>query len=117
MNNQIKIIKVDAKNQNAGRLASKVAFLLQGKHLASYQPNIFGNIRVEINNLKDIKFTGQKLSNKIYFKYTGYVGHLKKNTLNALWTKNPEKTFKLIVSKMLPKNKHRALMLKNIIIK
>ena len=59
---------LDATGESLGRVASKVAVLLQGKASANYQPNKLGNVFVTVNNLKDAKFTGKKLTDKIYIR-------------------------------------------------
>ena len=81
-------IDVDATNQSLGRLASRIAVLLRGKHLASYQPNILPEIEVNVKNLKKVKFTGNKLKNKIYYRYSGYHSGIKSQTLEERWEKD-----------------------------
>lgn len=59
---------LDATGESLGRVATKVAMLLQGKTTADYYPNKLGNVFVTVNNLKDAKFTGKKLTDKIYVR-------------------------------------------------
>lgn len=107
-------IIIDATNQSLGRLASKIATLLRGKHLATYQPNILPQIEVNVNNIKKVKFTGNKLKNKIYYRYSGYHSGIKARTLQERWTKNPADVLKYSVYRMLPKNKTRDKIIKNL---
>ncbi|MGC8881016.1 MAG: 50S ribosomal protein L13 [Minisyncoccia bacterium] len=109
-----KTIIIDAKNQSLGRIASAIAYYLQDKHKPSYAPNKTGETVVIVKNLKEIFFKGSKLETKKYFKHTGYLGHLKEETLKALWQKNPEKVLRMAVRGMLPKNKLRDRRLKRL---
>ncbi|MDD2678030.1 MAG: 50S ribosomal protein L13 [Candidatus Paceibacterota bacterium] len=109
-------IVLDAKNQSLGRLASKIAVLLQDKHKSRYAPNKEGETFIIIKNLKDIKTNENKLKSKIYYKHTGYLGHLKETKLLDLWQKDPIKVLTLAVKGMLPKNKLRERRLKRLII-
>lgn len=105
---------VDATNQSLGRLASKVAVLLRGKHLPSYQSNILPQVEVKVKNLKKIKFTGNKLKNKIYYKYSGYHSGITSKTLKQRWEKDPAEVLKHSVYRMLPDNKTRNKIIKNL---
>lgn len=112
-----KEVIIDAKDQVIGRLASKVAFLLQGKASADYEPRKIGNTIVTILNLKDIKVTGKKLKDKMYYRWTGYIGNNKQFSLKDKLDKDVEKTFREMVRGMLPKNTLRDKRLKNLIVK
>ena len=100
-----KIITIDAKNKILGRLAARVAWLLQGKNLPTYAPNRVPDIKIKILNISKIKLTGKKYENKIYRWHTGYLGHLKERKFKDLFNKNPERVFLKVVRGMLPKNK------------
>ena len=65
-------VEIDATNETLGRLASKIAVLLRGKNLASYQPEVQPQIEVMIKNADKVRFTGSKLANKTYYHYSGY---------------------------------------------
>lgn len=106
-------ITIDASNQPLGRLASRVAILLRGKHLASYQPNVLPQVEVTIKNLNKITFTGNKLKNKIYYRYSGYHSGIKSQTLEEKWGKNPAEVLRHSVYRMLPKNKTRDKIIRN----
>jgi large subunit ribosomal protein L13 len=107
-------IEVDASNQSLGRLASRIAVLLRGKHLASYQPNVLPQIEVDVKNLKKVKFTGNKLKNKIYYRYSGYHSGIKARTLEERWEKDPSEVLKYSVYRMLPDNKTRNKIIRNL---
>ncbi len=114
--NKTKII-IDATNQSWGRVASKVASVLQNKISPDYAPNKINTPNVIVENFSKIKFTGKKLKQKMYRRHTAYLGHLKEESLEFKLQKNPEKAFKETVKKMLPKNSLRDKRLKNLIIK
>jgi large subunit ribosomal protein L13 len=109
-------ITLDATNQSLGRLASKVAVLLQDKDKPTYEPNKEGTNIVIVNNLSKIHFKGTKTKAKIYYHHTGYLGHLKEFSLKELWEKDPKKVFINAVRGMLPKNKLRDRRLKRLIV-
>lgn len=115
--NNKNIVTIEAQGQSLGRLASRVAVLLQDKHRPEYAPNKVGETVVVVENLSKIKpFNETKLKTKIYYKHTGYIGHLKETKLADIWKKDPEKVFKMAVRGMLPKNKLRDKRLKRLII-
>ncbi|MBI3114545.1 MAG: uL13 family ribosomal protein, partial [Candidatus Harrisonbacteria bacterium] len=70
---------IDAKNQKLGRLASQIAVILQGKRHASYEPRLRGEDRVIVKNVSGIAVTGGKEKKKIYYRHTGYMGHLREH--------------------------------------
>lgn len=108
--------KINAENQPLGRLASKIALLLQGKDTPAYEPRLSGDVKVIVYNASKIKFTGKKFYQKVYRYHTGYLGHLRTKTLRQLFEKNPAEVLKRAVKGMLPKNKLRPKRLKNLII-
>jgi len=107
-------IKLDAKNQSMGRLASKIAMCLMGKNNPSYQPHIDAGDIVEVENASQMKFTGKKLENKKYYRHTGYVGNLKTIKLKELFPAKADELLKKCVFNMLPKNKLRKEMIKRL---
>ncbi|RJQ33226.1 50S ribosomal protein L13 [Candidatus Parcubacteria bacterium] len=109
--------QIDAKGMIAGRLASKIAVLLQGKHKTTYQPNVDGGDIVEVSNVDKLKFSGKKLEQKLYHRTSGYPGGIKTDSLKKRMAENPGKLFHDMVKDMLPKNKLRATMIKRLIIK
>ena len=112
---QRKIISVDADNKSLGRLAVEVAVLLRGKNKPSFVPyKDMGDI-VLVKNIDKMKFTGNKLENKNYFHYTGYLGNLKKKTLKEFLIKSgPKEVLRNAVMGMLCKNKLRAKQIKRL---
>jgi len=105
---------VDAEGQILGRLASKVAKILMGKHKPIYSPNVDTGDFVIVINAEKIKVTGKKLQEKIYYKHTGYMGHLKEEKLISLLTRRPEAVIRFAVEGMLPKNSLGRKMLKKL---
>lgn len=108
--------KIDATNQILGRLATKIAVLLQGKNSVHYEPRLASGNRVVVENVLKIKFSGKKLNQKLYRHHTGYQGHLKSQTLRQAFEKNPKDVLRRAVWNMLPKNKLRSKRIKNLII-
>ena len=109
-------IKIDARGETFGRLASKIAILLQDKDLPSYNPRLEGQTRVIVTNIDKVRFTGKKKDNKVYRHHTGYLGGLKEEKLASLFERDPSRVLKMAVRKMLPKNKLRDRRLKKLII-
>lgn len=95
---------VDAEGQVLGRLASEIARRLRGKHKPIYTPhNDTGDFVVVINADK-VKLTGRKMDDKIYYRYSGYIGGLKEINARGLLAKKPTEALALAVRGMLPKN-------------
>lgn len=106
---------IDAKNKIMGRLASEIALILQGKKSPSYNPRLVGGDKVFVKNYKDVSFTGKKWKDKIYYKHTGYMGHLREKTLSQVYEKDPRRILREAVRRMLPKNFLNARRLKNLV--
>ncbi len=102
---------IDSEKVVLGRLATRVAGLLIGKHKPDYDPTRDrGDFIVLINILKT-KFTGNKPEQKTYYKHSGFPGGLKSKSLKELWEKNPSQVIFKAVSGMIPKNRlHKARM-------
>jgi len=96
---------VDAEGQVLGRLATRVARLITGKHKPIYTPFLSTGDHVIVINADKIKLTGTKSSDKAYYHHTGYPGGLRKVAAGDLLAKNPEKVVKEAVFGMLPKSK------------
>src|SRR3989338_2677099 len=105
---------LNATDQSLGRLASKIAFVLRGKNLASYEPNKLPTNEVIIKNLKQAKFTGSKFDTKKYYHYSGYHGGIKARGLSELWESKPEWVLRQMVYRMLPQNRLRAKIISNL---
>ncbi|MFH1841013.1 MAG: 50S ribosomal protein L13 [Candidatus Shapirobacteria bacterium] len=98
---------VDAKSESFGRLAAGIAGWLQGKNKVYYTPALDCGDYVVVVNAAHLKYTGNKLEQKVYTRYSGYPGGLKKTTLKEQLLKKPELVIKKAVAGMLPKNKLR----------
>ena len=109
---------LDATDQALGRLASQIAVLLRGKHKPEFEPNKDAGDMVVIENVDQLKFTGNKLNQKMYYHYSGYPGGLKEATLKQLLAKKGHgEVLKIAVWNMLPKNKLRQHFIKRLVIK
>lgn len=105
---------IDAAGKVPGRLATEIAVLLRGKHKIDFVPyKDMGDI-VIVKNVAQLKFTGRKIEQKKYYRYSGYPGGLKEIPLKKLFEKNPSEVLKKAVFGMLPKNKLRSRMIKRL---
>lgn len=109
------IHEIDATNQTMGRLASRVAVLLRGKHLPTYKPNVLPNVRVVLKNIDKIRFTGSKFTGKLYHRYSGYPGGVHSLSLSALWAKSPKEVVRKAIYRMLPVNRMRDKIIRHIV--
>ncbi|MCM8820416.1 MAG: 50S ribosomal protein L13 [Candidatus Omnitrophica bacterium] len=96
---------IDATDKTLGRLASEVAKILMGKNKPIWTPNVDTGDFVVVINAEKVKVTGRKLDEKIYYRHSGYLGGLKKETLRSLMNRKPETVIMLAVRGMLPKTK------------
>jgi len=108
---------IDAKGESIGRIAGKAASLLRGKNSPAFAPNVIPSIKVKIINVSQAKFLGSKLKTKIYSHYTGYPSGLRQETLEkTIAKKGHAEIMRRAVSGMLPNNKLKPRMIKNLII-
>lgn len=98
---------VDMKGKVLGRVVGEIATLLQGKHKATFAPNIDGGDNVVVINASLVTVTGRKLKTKVYTQYSGYPGGLKAQVMANVLKQKPADVVKRAVSGMLPKNKLR----------
>ena len=105
---------VDAQDQILGRLSTKIATVLRGRHQATYVPHWLSSDHVIVINAEKIKVTGDKIEQKKYYRHAGYLGHLRQTTLKRMMEKTPEKAIQLAVKGMLPKNPTRTHTLKKL---
>jgi large subunit ribosomal protein L13 len=98
-------VVVDAAGQTVGRLATQVASVLRGKHKPDFTPNQGGGDFVIVLNASKVVFTGNKLDQKMYMRYTGYQGGLKATSAREMLEKAPERVLEKAVWGMLPKNR------------
>ncbi len=95
---------VDADGETVGRLCSRIAHVLKGKHKACYTPHVDCGDCVIVLNADKVRFTGNKLNAKEYLSFSGYPGGQKSITAKALMAKHPERIIEKAVKGMLPKN-------------
>ena len=95
---------VDATDKTLGRLATELAHRLRGKHKPEFTPNMDTGDHMVVINAEKIKVTGKKLDDKMYHRYTGYIGNLKSINLGKLLDTHPERAIQYAVKGMLPKN-------------
>ena len=105
---------IDAASKVLGRLATEIAILLRGKHKPDFQPNQDGGDFVKVKNAAQIKITGRKMDNKIYYRHSGYLGGLKKTPLKKVFEKFPAEVLRRAVWGMLPRNKLRSEQIKRL---
>lgn len=99
--------EVDASELTLGRIAVEVAKLLTGKHKPSYTPHVDGGDYVVVTNAKSIQVTGKKMTDKTYYRHSGYPGSIRATSLEELLAKDPTQAIEKAVFGMLPKNKLR----------
>lgn len=95
---------VDAEGQPLGRVASKVATVLRGKHKATFTPHVDTGDFVVVINAAKVKATGNKMNDKMYHSHSGYIGSMKSVSLSTVMAKDPAMPIKHAVKGMLPKN-------------
>ncbi len=105
---------IDASGQVLGRLATRVATLLMGKHKPAYAPHMDGGDSIVITNASKIVVTGKKEEKKVYKHYTGYQGGLKVTPYRRLKEKKPTEIVRKAVLNMLPHNRLRAPRMKRL---
>jgi large subunit ribosomal protein L13 len=107
---------VDTKGKVLGRTATQIAALLMGKSKPYFAKNLDCGDYVVVINVQDVMVTGKKETEKVYTRYSGYPGGLRKITLSEYRMNKPEEIIRHAVSGMLPKNRLRASMLKRLYI-
>lgn len=112
------VYTIDATGKPLGRLAVEVALILRGKNKADYLPNKAGESKVVVQNISKIKVTGKKMKDKVYSWHSGHPGGFKQATMaEVVEKKGFQEIFRRAVLGMLPKNKLRKIMIKNLIFK
>ncbi len=96
---------VDAKDQVLGRMATRIAMYLRGKNKPTFTPHADTGDFVVVINADKVKVTGNKLQDKKYYSHSGYVGHIKEETLKDRMATNPEDVIHAAVWGMIPKNR------------
>ncbi len=105
---------VDAENKTLGRLATEIARRLRGKHKPIYTPHVDTGDYIVVINAEKIRVTGNKLSDKMYYHHTGYIGNLKSISLEKQLDKAPERVITTAVRGMLPRNPLGRAMMKKL---
>lgn len=105
---------VDAEGETLGRLASKIAPILKGKHKPSYTPHLDCGDFVVIVNAEKVRVTGRKLDQKFYHRHSGYPGGLTSISLKDQLDKHPERVLEAAIRGMLPKNRLGRRMIKKL---
>ena len=106
---------IDANGKVLGRLASEIAMILRGKNVPAYDPTKLTAVTVRVTNAAKMRVTGNKMQQKIYRHHSGYHGGLKEETLEHVMKKDPSRALKSAVNGMLPKNRLRDQMMKNLV--
>lgn len=107
---------IDATDVNLGRLATKVAHVLRGKHKATYTPNVDCGDYVIVVNASKINLTGNKLDDKIYYNHSGYTGGLRERTAREMKENYPVEMIERAVKGMLPKGRLGRAMYKKLFV-
>jgi large subunit ribosomal protein L13 len=105
---------VDATGQTVGRLATRIASILRGKHKPTFTPFLDMGDHVVIVNAEKVVFKGNKLEEKMYRHHTGYPGGLKEVTARDMMVRHPERVLEQAIKGMLPKNKLGRAMAKKL---
>ena len=105
---------VDATGKPLGRLASEVARRLRGKHKPEYTPHVDTGDYIVVINADKVHVTGNKMQDKMYHRYTGYIGNMKSMSLGELMAKHPERAISYAVKGMMPRNPLGRAMLKKL---
>ena len=108
---------IEATGKKMGRLASEIAILLMGKNRPDFARNAIPNIKVKVTNASKISVTSKKMDNEVYKNYSGYPGGLKERPMKKVVAdKGMKEVLRIAIKGMLPKNKLRDRMMKNLII-
>ena len=107
---------IDAEGVNLGRLATKVATVLRGKHKPTYTPHIDGGDCVIFINASKVNLTGNKLDDKIYYNHSGYTGGLRERTARTMRDNYPVEMIERAVKGMLPKGRLGRQMYKKLFV-
>ncbi len=105
---------IDAEGQVLGRLASRVATILRGKHKPTFAPHLDVGDHVVVINAEKVTLTGKKLRDKVYRWHTGYIGHLREVKAETMLRTHPDRVIEWAVQGMLPKNRLGRAMAKKL---
>ncbi|MEM7364730.1 MAG: 50S ribosomal protein L13 [Pseudomonadota bacterium] len=102
---------VDATDKVLGRIATEIANRLRGKHKPEYTPHVDTGDYIVVVNADKVRVTGNKVTDKIYFRHTGYPGGIKETSFGKLMETHPERAIEMAVKGMMPRNKLSRAML------
>ena len=105
---------IDAKDQTVGRLATRIAVVLRGKHKPTFSPHVDGGDYVVVLNAAHLQLTGKKMDTKQYHQYSGYPGGLRSQTARELLATYPDRVLTSAVKGMLPKNRLSRQVIKKL---
>jgi len=105
---------IDATDKVLGRLSTEIADMLRGKNKPCYTPHVDTGDHVVVINAEKVKVTGNKYEDKIYYRHSGYIGHLKAINFEKLQLKKPERIIENAVKGMMPKNRLGNAMIKKL---
>ena len=105
---------IDAADQTLGRLATRIANVLRGKHKVIFSPHVDSGDYVIVLNAEKIRFTGKKLDQKFYYNYSGYAGGLKETSAREMLATYPDRIITAAVKGMLPKNRLSRQVIKKL---
>ncbi len=108
--------KINAEGKILGRLASEIVVLLRGKNSPNFSPNKISGNKVIVYHTDRVRTTGKKLAQKLYRRHSGYIGNLREEKMKDLMKRDSRLVMKHAVMGMLPKNKLRAKIIKNLIL-
>jgi len=107
-------LHVDATDKVVGRMASRIAMVLMGKHRATYTPHMDTGDYVVVTNCEQVRFTGRKMEQQTYYHYTGFPGGLRARPVRNVLEDKPEDVLYLAVRRMLPKTKLGKQMIRKL---
>ena len=107
-------VVIDATDLVVGRLASRVALVLRGKNKASFPPHMDCGDNVIVVNADKVRFTGKKMTDKVYVRHTGYPGGQRFTTPKEMMAKKPTEVLRMAVKGMLPKNRLGSKLIGNL---
>lgn len=107
---------IDAKGKPLGRVATKAAVMLRGKHKATYTPHVDCGDNIIIINAKEVVLTGRKLDQKVYYNHSGYTGGLRERTAKEMRENYPVEMVERAVKGMLPKGRLGRQMYKKLFV-
>ena len=105
---------IDAKDQTVGRIATRIATVLRGKHKVTFSPHVDGGDYVVVINAAHVNFTGSKMDSKLYHRYSGHPGGLRSQSAREVLATYPERVLTAAVKGMLPKNRLSRQVIKKL---